>query len=203
MSNNLSRFITRAKPGFIFPHHGKRTLKGFTLVELLVVIAIIGILAAVVMIAINPLEMMRKGRDSTRLQDMENVRKAIDMEIATNPNAAIPSTNPCVAGRQCQSNNDGNTCAASGGWVRGPYLDLCTYIATLPIDPHGNDSSWHYEFQADGNNYELRCKLESKANFDKARYDGGSDNTCSDDVTGGGPDCWYEVGTDPGLNLID
>lgn len=39
-------------------------MTGFTLVELLVVIAIIGILAAVLLVGINPLEQTRKARDA-------------------------------------------------------------------------------------------------------------------------------------------
>lgn len=40
--------------------------KGFTLVELLVVIAVLGVLAAVIMVAINPLEQLARGRDAGR-----------------------------------------------------------------------------------------------------------------------------------------
>ena len=40
--------------------------KGFTLIELLVVIGIIGILAAGILAAIDPLEQLKKGRDSTK-----------------------------------------------------------------------------------------------------------------------------------------
>ena len=46
--------------------------KGFTLVELLVVIAIVAILAAVVVLIINPLELTRRGRDAARLTDLSN-----------------------------------------------------------------------------------------------------------------------------------
>lgn len=40
--------------------------KGFTLIELLIVIGILGILAAGLLAAIDPLDQLRRGRDSTR-----------------------------------------------------------------------------------------------------------------------------------------
>lgn len=43
-----------------------KSAKGFTLIELLVVIAILGILAAVVLVGVNPLEQLKRGRDSSR-----------------------------------------------------------------------------------------------------------------------------------------
>jgi prepilin-type N-terminal cleavage/methylation domain-containing protein len=42
----------------------------FTLIELLVVIAIIGMLAVVVILTLNPVELFRQARDSNRLSDL-------------------------------------------------------------------------------------------------------------------------------------
>ncbi len=53
-----------------------RCPKGFTLVELLVVIAIIGILAAVVLVAVNPLEQLARGRDAGKLATVAGLGKA-------------------------------------------------------------------------------------------------------------------------------
>ena len=45
-------------------------LKGFTLIELLVVIAILGILAAAVLVAINPAKRQRQAQDAKRKNDI-------------------------------------------------------------------------------------------------------------------------------------
>jgi prepilin-type N-terminal cleavage/methylation domain-containing protein len=50
---------------------------GFTLIELLVVIAIIAILSVVVVLSLNPSEMLRRSRDSNRLSDMTTLSTAI------------------------------------------------------------------------------------------------------------------------------
>ncbi|MDE2144982.1 MAG: prepilin-type N-terminal cleavage/methylation domain-containing protein, partial [Patescibacteria group bacterium] len=42
----------------------------FTLIELLIVIAIIGILAAVVVLVLNPAQLLSQSRDSRRTQDL-------------------------------------------------------------------------------------------------------------------------------------
>lgn len=52
--------------------------KGFTLIELLIVIALIGILAVALLSAINPLEQLRKGRDSARKADSSELLNAIE-----------------------------------------------------------------------------------------------------------------------------
>lgn len=56
----------------------KRFQKGFTLVEILIVITLIGILAVAVLSALNPLEQIRKARDSGRQSDARTLLSAYE-----------------------------------------------------------------------------------------------------------------------------
>lgn len=57
---------------------------GFTMIELLIVIAILGILAVVVLAAINPLEQINRGRDTAKRADAEQLLSAFERYNAFN-----------------------------------------------------------------------------------------------------------------------
>ena len=61
--------------------------KGFTLIELLVVIAIIGLLASVVLLALNSAR--AKSRDAKRLADVRQIASAL--ELYFNDKSAYPT----------------------------------------------------------------------------------------------------------------
>lgn len=52
-------------------------MKGFTLIELLIVIAVLGVLAAIVLVAINPGEQIARGKDASRLQTVAQLGQAM------------------------------------------------------------------------------------------------------------------------------
>ncbi|MCL5016431.1 MAG: type II secretion system GspH family protein, partial [Patescibacteria group bacterium] len=66
------------------PHgkpHKVNERSSFTLIELLIVIAIIGILASVVVLVLNPAQLLSQSRDSRRTQDLSNLNNAIGMYL--------------------------------------------------------------------------------------------------------------------------
>ena len=154
---------------------------GFTLIELLVVIAIIGVLAAVVLLAINPAAMLRRGRDSQRQSDLTTLRKAVDLYMAGSTN---PTYVPGCAAAACSLAQDSNMTAAAGGcctttdaaqsgWLV-PFSvtcqadavspDVSEWIAKLPVDPsNGTALQYKYVTNAAGDKYSLAAKLENPA----------------------------------------
>jgi prepilin-type N-terminal cleavage/methylation domain-containing protein len=64
--------------------------EGFTLVELLIVIAIIGVLAVVVLVAINPVQQLARTRDSGRKSGVTQIGHAMEA-YATTHNGVYPA----------------------------------------------------------------------------------------------------------------
>jgi prepilin-type N-terminal cleavage/methylation domain-containing protein len=73
------------------------TKKGFTLIELLIVMAILGVLAVVVLVAINPVQQLARTRDSGRKSTITQVGHAMEA-FFTAHNGSYMSAEYCQDG---------------------------------------------------------------------------------------------------------
>lgn len=96
------------------------------MIEILVVIGIIAILAAVVLIAINPARQFRLANDSQRSSNVNAILNAIGQSMADNK-GALPAGTPAAGAAAVEISNTATVglCAAL----------VPKYIPSLPIDP--------------------------------------------------------------------
>jgi type IV pilus assembly protein PilA len=109
--------------------HTHRKNKGFTLIEILVVIGIIAILAAIVIVAINPSRQFAQARNSQRTSNVETLINAIGQNIADNKGifncgtTTLPATATFIASASSSPVVDLRPCLVP------------TYISEIPVDP--------------------------------------------------------------------
>lgn len=169
--------------------------KGFTLVELLIVIGVISVLSAIVVITLNPAELLKQSRDSVRLSDMANLNKALGvyqtgggtlMGQANTVYISVPdSMSGCQtlglpslpAGWSYSCASALNYSKAGGtGWIPIDFTQNPSgqILSQLPIDPvNATSSGNYYRYVTGGGRWELKAELESKKHTSKSVEDGG------------------------------
>lgn len=130
-------------------------IKGFTLIELIIVIAIIGILASIVVVAINPAQQFQRARDTQRKSDVTSILSAIGQYQAETDgyltsiagvgtasqtfDICVDPTNPCSFTATLLNSSvslfssgqiNYDTVGTSGNRISP------TYISTIPVDPN-------------------------------------------------------------------
>ena len=118
--------------------------QGFTLLEIILVIAAIGILAAIVIVAINPTRQLQSARNVSREADTEKLFDVLNSYFIENGEAlpTIQAMANDTSAEICLDGVDQSTCE-SGGYI---YLGSLTpeYMSSIPTDPDqvGNGSGY-------------------------------------------------------------
>lgn len=197
------------------------TPKGFTLIELLIVIGIIALLATVIVIVLNPAQLLGQARDSQRISDLDTLRSALALYLATasgNPPITLGDPTKCYVSvsdtvtldPNCGGRHDvsrtttyattSSARAVNGsGWVPVDLQQVSggSPFSVLPVDP-ANNVDFFYSYAADDG----EKTFELNANMESERYQAsvvGGDDVESDTEDGGNRNEIYEVGTN--LNL--
>lgn len=124
--------------------------KGFTLIEVLIVIGIIAILAAVVLVAINPARQFASARNSQRLSNVNAILNAIGQNMVDNKGTFTCGGLGLPAASTSIDNGVGS----------GQNFSCLTptYLAALPADPSAASSvATGYYISVDPNGRVLIC----------------------------------------------
>lgn len=112
--------------------------KGFTLLEVLLVIAMIAILAAIVIIAINPAKQLAESRNAQRRSDVNTILNAVYQYTIDN-GGVLPTELPAIGvavGEICWTPATADaTCVANSFTNLSVLTDLEKYITAIPKDP--------------------------------------------------------------------
>ncbi len=128
--------------------------KGFTLLEILLVIALIGVLAAIVLIAINPTRQLAQARNVERLSDINTIYQAIE-QFVVDSRGEYP---------QQITNTIQNICRTGTESIGGPTdcsgsVDLRIlvpqYLSSIPEDPLGG--AYQIRINPDNNQLSIRA----------------------------------------------
>lgn len=119
-------------------NYGK--IRGFTLIEVLVVVGILAVLAAVVLVAVNPARQFKLARDSQRVSNVNAILNTIGQNIAENRGVFMCN------GSRLDLPQSPTVMRNSGGIDIAPCV-VPMYISSLPFDPSASGA--HYNTPLD------------------------------------------------------
>ncbi|MBI4094423.1 MAG: type II secretion system protein, partial [Candidatus Liptonbacteria bacterium] len=182
--------------------HGFFGKRAFTLVELLIVVGIVAIISIVVLLVLNPAELLRQSRDANRVTELATLDRALNIAVVDNPSInlgdptkiylSLPDTDPAcgtylgTGDLQEPPAGYGYACAAPAdfrkpdgtGWIPIDFTRLSSGVpfSSLPVDPENDAPRGLYYTYVPGGSWVLTAALESGKNLREiAAADAGSD----------------------------
>ena len=140
----------------------KKGKRGFTLMELLMVVSLIGLFAAVIVSALNTAR--EKGRNSARIQQVNQYIRALELARSNNANAVFPT--PAVgATAVCLGDYPGTTCwdGSVNEDATFPTVLLQTISTLPPGDLVSTYRGYTYQTTDSGVTYNIRWVMEGGA----------------------------------------
>jgi type IV pilus assembly protein PilA len=127
--------------------------RGFTLIELLLVIGIIAILAAIVIVAINPTKQLGDARNAQRRADVNTILNAV-YQYSLDNSGNLPSTITTSETEICKS---GVTVDCTG--LINLNMLTGAYVVALPNDPQtgSTGNSTQYSIFKSGNRITVKA----------------------------------------------
>lgn len=113
----------------------EKRVKGFTLLEILLVVAAIGILAGIVILAINPGKQLADTQDAQRAADVNTILNAV-YQYSVDNDGTLPGditetqTEICATGGTCTDLVD-----------LGDLTENEEYLTAIPADPTGSSTN--------------------------------------------------------------
>lgn len=225
LNRKLRYFIRNWKLGT------RNSRSSFTLIELLVVLAIVAVLSVVVILTLNPAELLKQSRDTTRISDLATLNSALNIFNTDVPGGfigtstvvyvSVPDTTSTCAnlglpalpsGYTYNCVNATSTRLTSGrGWipVNLQSISAGNPISSLPVDPLNTTSTNYYTYVANSA-WQISSRLESQKyqpqaaltnNYDPGLYVSGSNTSIAPFV--GGLLGWWKLDEGSGTTSSD
>ena len=137
--------------------------KGFTLIELLVVIAVIGVLATIVLLAVNPAEQLARGRDTSRQSAITQIGRALQSYYTVQSPAAYPALTTASFDSLVTA-GDMKTVPVNPAYSTAPTVNCAAANLQSTTTPASN---YCYMLDATGVNAIVYGRMESALNNNK------------------------------------
>jgi prepilin-type N-terminal cleavage/methylation domain-containing protein len=129
--------------------------KGFTLIELLIVMAILGVLAVVVLVAINPVQQLARTRDAGRKSGVSQIGRALEAYYTSHSGSYVDETTTYLS--DLVTAGEISTVPSAINWGVGTWVGCGA--------GHTHENSWCYDYN---NTYaSIGSGLESDSELSK------------------------------------